>query len=159
MHLSFTQLRQWYLDHFFQRAPPRRLTFLITHSPLWIPRSYLSMALHTFLMESPHAFVDPQWLDGIFLCHKLHRYRQSLFVHQVESDQVNHRVPVNHWHYSLWAELSVFTVFQHLYQYRVYAIVNDIQADASFVSIHLHPKTLNQLNLRVDVSQCYIFGS
>jgi hypothetical protein len=42
--------------------------------------------------------------------------------------------------------------FQHLYQYAVFAIGDDIQADVSFVSIYLHPKTLNQLNLRVDMT-------
>ena len=42
-------------------------------------------------------------------------------------------------------------MFQHLYQYAVYAIADDIQADVSYASIRLHLKILSQLSLPIDV--------
>jgi hypothetical protein len=40
--------------------------------------------------------------------------------------------------------MRVFEGFQHLYQYEVYAIGDDIQVGVSYVSIHLRLETLSQ---------------
>ena len=43
-------------------------------------------------------------------------------------------------------------MFQHLYQYAVYAIADGIQADVFYASIRLHLKILNPLSRRVGVT-------
>ncbi|RZG92838.1 hypothetical protein EXE07_18165, partial [Acinetobacter pittii] len=47
----------------------------------------------------------------------------------------------------------------YLYQYEVYAIGDDISANAFYVSIHLHLRTSNPWNQRVDAVHCNSFHS
>ncbi len=71
---------------------------------------------------------------------------------------------MNHRHCLWWGELPVFAGFQHLYRCAVYAIVSDIQADASYVSILVRLEILNFAKqcfscLQVDVIHHYFFDS
>ena len=135
-----SQIFWWRPDHFSQIVRPNR--FII------FSNSLASIEIIVALLHSLAFF-----LGGITTFASLSAMIWGYcLVPFLESVRVNHQVAMNRWHYWSWVEPSVFTMYQHRYQYEVYAIVDDIQMGVCYVCIHLQLRISILCYLWADVS-------